>query len=81
MSVYQTDKGIYIKTGCFMGTLAKFTAAVKAEHGTNVHGKEYAAAIAMVKAWVKLWGPRKAATDKGGHEGQDESGALRAVVP
>ena len=52
-----TDGGVYVRAGCFFNTLTKFAAAVKAEHGTNVHAKEYAAAIALVKLHEKHWTP------------------------
>jgi hypothetical protein len=55
---YLTDKGVYIKAGCFFDTLAAFTKAVKETHGTNDHGKEYAAVIAAIKVHAKLWTPK-----------------------
>ena len=56
---YMTDEGIKIKAGCFSGSLAEFAAAVKKEHGNSNHGKEYAAAITMIKAHAKIWKPKK----------------------
>ena len=40
-------------TGCFYGTIAKFTAAVKKTHGDNEHAKNYLALVKMVKAMWK----------------------------
>jgi hypothetical protein len=51
-----TDSGVYVRVGCFFNTLTKFAAAVKAEHGTNVHAKEYAMAITLIKLHKKHWG-------------------------
>lgn len=36
--------------GCFQGTLDEFEKAVKAKHGDNEHGKDYAHFIAYIKA-------------------------------
>jgi len=52
-----TDGGVYVRAGCFFNTLTEFAAAVKAEHDTNVHAKEYAVAIALVKLHKKHWTP------------------------
>ena len=52
-----TDNGVFVKTGCFFGTLDEFAAAVSKEHGDNSHGKEYAAAIQMIKTHEELWTP------------------------
>jgi hypothetical protein len=48
LTVYNTDNGLYCMTGCFFGTLGKFTAEVKEAHGDNQYGVEYHAAIAMI---------------------------------
>jgi hypothetical protein len=60
LQAWLTDGGIYVRAGCFWNTLSAFTKAVKETHGTSVHAKEYAAAIAMIKAYAKLWTPKKA---------------------
>jgi hypothetical protein len=60
LMAFLTDFGVFVRAGCFFNILTKFAAAVKAEHGTNVHAKEYAAAIAMVKLHKKLWTPKDA---------------------
>ena len=41
-------------TGCFRGTLAEFANAVKETHPDDIHGKQYKAAIAFIKATAKL---------------------------
>jgi hypothetical protein len=50
---YETEKGIYIKTGCFFDTIKAFKKSVKEKHSSNVHGKEYAAAIKMIESVFK----------------------------
>ncbi len=52
---YLTDAGIRIRAGCFFGPLDEFEAAVKREHGDNIHGAEYRAAVALIKAHAELW--------------------------
>ena len=55
-----TDHGIYVRAGCFFDTLAAFKAAVKKEHMTNVHAKEYSAAVKMIETHARLWKPKRA---------------------
>ncbi len=50
-----TEAGVMICAGCFFGTLDDFRAAVSDTHGDTVHGREYAAAIAMIDAHAALW--------------------------
>ena len=50
-----TDGGVYVRAGCFWDTLEHFAAAVKEQHGTNVHAVEYKAAISLIKTHAKLW--------------------------
>ena len=57
LQAWLTDAGIYVRAGCYWDTLAEFKKAVKTTHGTSKHAKEYAAAIAMIKAHAKLWMP------------------------
>ena len=45
-----TKSNMTATTGCFYGTIAKFTAAVKKTHGENQHAKNYLALVEMVKA-------------------------------
>jgi uncharacterized protein YjbI with pentapeptide repeats len=44
---------IYIKTGCFWGTIAEFETAVKTTHGDNAHAKAYRAAIVLIKVYFE----------------------------
>lgn len=59
LTAYLTEQGIKIHTGCFSGTLDEFRAAVAKTHGDSVHGREYAAAIALIEAHEALWTPEK----------------------
>jgi len=47
---YNTEKGIFIKAGCFFGSVDEFEAAVKRVHGENKHGNDYTAAVMMIRA-------------------------------
>lgn len=55
LTSYMTDSGVKIQAGCFFGDLEKFESAVKETHGNSIHGKEYASAIAMIKAHAEIW--------------------------
>jgi uncharacterized protein YjbI with pentapeptide repeats len=57
LTAYVTDAGIAIKAGCWEGPLGAFAARVASEHGDNEHGREYAAAIAMIEAHAAIWTP------------------------
>ena len=54
---FLTEQGIRIRAGCFSGTLAEFAEAVEREHGDSEHGREYAAAIAMIETHAAIWAP------------------------
>lgn len=52
---FNTDKGLFIQTGCFGPKSAdEFLAAVKETHGKNDHGKAYIAAIALMRFVMKV---------------------------
>jgi uncharacterized protein YjbI with pentapeptide repeats len=55
MMAFVTDGGVFIRAGCFFDKLAKFSTAVKKTHKTNVHAKQYKAAIALIKLHAKTW--------------------------
>lgn len=50
------DKQIFVKCGCFAGTLAEFEAKVKKTHGDSKFAKEYLAAIEVVKIHFEIGG-------------------------
>ena len=56
LTTYVTCAGIYLRAGCFFGTLEQFKAKLKETHADNNHGKEYQAALALVAMHAKLWG-------------------------
>ena len=61
-SAYLTDKGIYLRAGCFFGTVAEFIDKLEREHGTNEHGREYRAALALIECHARLWTPDASAS-------------------
>ncbi len=56
-TAYMTDAGVYLRTGCFFGSVDKFRAALKDEHGDSVHAHEYAAALELIACHARLWAP------------------------
>ena len=58
LSLWITDKGPYVKAGCFTGTIDEFAAAVKETHGDNEYAQEYAAALVLINKHVELWTPK-----------------------
>ena len=56
LQAYLTDNGIFIKRGCFFGSLKEFTKAVKEKHAGTVHFDEYKNVIGFVKKHFKIWG-------------------------
>ena len=57
LDVYLTDAGVYLRRGCWFGSIDEFEAAVTDKHGSNDHGKEYRAAIEMARAHATIWNP------------------------
>ena len=55
LAAFLTEKGVYLRASCFFGTVEKFRAKLEGEHGDNVHGKEYAAALGLVLAHYESW--------------------------
>jgi len=52
---FRTDRGPWLRAGCFWGDLAAFKAAVEETHGAAKHGDEYRAAVAFIEAWNATW--------------------------
>ena len=64
LSAYLTDEGVYVRTGCFFGSLERFREAVHDTHGAmGLHAEEYAAAIVMIERYARLWTPAKAESE------------------
>ena len=61
-TAYMTDAGVYLRTGCFFGSVDKFRAALKGEHGDSEHAHEYAAALELIACHARLWAPEVEAT-------------------
>jgi len=58
LTAYITDNGIFVKTGCFFGTIESFKEALKNTHGDNVHAEEYLVAIALIDTHAKIYTPK-----------------------
>lgn len=50
---FHTDKGVYVRCGCFWDTLNAFAAAVEKTHGDNQHGRDYRNVIMLLRG---MWG-------------------------
>ena len=59
LQLWLTDKGPFVKAGCFTGTIEEFSAAVEKTHGETDHAKEYSMAIMMMEAHAELWTPKE----------------------
>ena len=57
---FLTNAGVMVRAGCFYGMRDEFAVRVAKEHGDNVHGREYVAALAMIDAHAALWMPAPA---------------------
>ena len=55
LAAFQTEKGVFLRAGCFFGTVEEFRDKLEWEHGDNVHGKEYGAALVLVAAHYSAW--------------------------
>ena len=56
-TAYITDKGLFLRAGCFFGTESEFTTELRATHGTNKHAQEYTAALELARCHARLWTP------------------------
>jgi hypothetical protein len=57
LTAYITDNGIFLKTGCFFGTVENFKSAIKNTHGDNIHAEEYTAALTLIETHAKIYTP------------------------
>ena len=53
MTAYNTDKGIYIKTGCYLDTIENFKIAVHEKHKDTKNAHDYVTAIAFIKSVMR----------------------------
>ena len=51
--IYCTDQGIYVKCGCFFGTVDEFASQVKDTHGGNKYATQYLKAIDFVNKYFE----------------------------
>ena len=49
ITFFHTDKGIFVRCGCFNGTIDEFVIKVKETHGESKHAKNYLAIAEFVK--------------------------------
>jgi uncharacterized protein YjbI with pentapeptide repeats len=49
--IYRTDKGVYVKCGCFFGTVDEFASKVKDTHGDNKYANQYFKVIDFVNKY------------------------------
>ena len=47
--IYRTDKGVYVKCGCFFGTIEEFAKKVHETHADNKYERDYIALIDYAK--------------------------------
>ena len=51
--IYRTDKGVYVKCGCFFGTVDEFASKVKDTHGDNKYANQYFKVIDFVNKYFE----------------------------
>ncbi len=52
---YFTDKGVFVRTGFFFGTVVEFAAEVAKTHGENEFAREYLAAIEFLTLHASVY--------------------------
>ena len=55
LSAFLTEKGVFLRAGCFFGTMEAFRDKLQEEHGDNVHAIEYRAALVLVETHYAAW--------------------------
>ncbi len=55
LAAFLTEKGVYLRAGCFFGTVEQFREKLEDDHGDNIHGNEYRAALHLVLAHYEAW--------------------------
>ena len=55
LASFLTEKGVFLRAGCFFGTVEAFRDKLQGEHGNNVHAVEYRAALVLVEAHYAAW--------------------------
>ena len=49
--IYRTDKGVYVKCGCFFGSVDEFASKVTYTHGDNKYASQYRKVIDFVNKY------------------------------
>jgi len=55
LAAFQTEKGVFLRAGCFFGTVEEFKGKLQDEHGDNAHAVEYRAALVLIEAHYIAW--------------------------
>jgi hypothetical protein len=55
LAAFQTEKGVFLRAGCFFGTVEEFKGKLQDEHGDNAHAVEYRAALVLIEAHYTAW--------------------------
>ena len=55
LMAFSTEKGIYLKTGCFFGTVDEFLKNLQETHGNNDHAAEYKSALVLIAKHFEIW--------------------------
>ena len=55
LAAFLTEKGVFLRAGCFFGTAEEFRDKLQGEHGDNAHAIEYRAALVLVEAHYNAW--------------------------
>ena len=53
-TIYHTDNGVFVKCGCFSGTIEEFARKVDETHGGNKHAQDYKSLIEFAKTKYAL---------------------------
>ena len=55
LAAFLTEKGVFLRAGCFFGTVEEFKGKLQDEHGDNAHAVEYRAALVLIEAHYTAW--------------------------
>ncbi len=55
LTAFLTEKGVFLRAGCFFGTVEEFKDKLQDEHGDNTHAVEYRAALVLIEAHYTAW--------------------------
>ena len=55
LAAFLTEKGVFLRAGCFFGTVEEFKGKLQDKHGDNLHAVEYRAALVLIEAHYSAW--------------------------